>query len=206
MEMGFQVKLAFLFCAVIMCGYLAEGLTRFSELKKSMIVETGAANGTKAGEGHVSVSWRLNTTAVSQEAAAAAGYTTVVIQLCFGAVSQTDRGWRKTVDLLAKDKTCLFTMGTQPFTADGNNITWTVSKEVPFAHYFVRGYVKNAAKEKIAYGQNTDQARKTNLFTIEPITGRHASIDIAAGVFSAFSVVSLFGFYFFEKRMAKKGA
>lgn len=204
MAMGFHVKMAFMFSAVILCGYLAEGLTKFSELSHSMIVEAVAANGTKAGTGQIFVSWKLNTTAVSTEAAAA--YMTVQIKLCFGLVSQQDRGWRKTSDILAKDKTCLFDIGSQPFTPDGNNITWTVTKEIPFAYYFVRVYVTNAAKEKIAFGQTSDAKKVTNLFTIEPITGRHASIDIAAGVFSAFSVVSLFGFYFLEKRTAKKGA
>lgn len=137
---------------------------------------------------------------------AASAYSAVEARLCFGAVSQVDRAWRKTNDLLSKDKTCLFHMTSQPFTPTGNNASWTVTKEVPFAHYFVRVYVTNAAKEKIAYGQTSDAKRTTNLFTIEPITGRHASIDIAAAVFSAFAVISLFGFYFLEKRGSRKGA
>ncbi|KAI5084577.1 hypothetical protein GOP47_0000746 [Adiantum capillus-veneris] len=201
MEVGFHVKIVFLLSAVLLCGQLAHGLTRFSELARALTVEYEAQNGTKAGSGQIKVTWALNTTAVSASAAAAADYKTVDIKLCFGAISQVDRAWRKTNDLLAKDKTCLHNVGSQPFTAAGNSITYTVTKEVPFAYYFIRAYVTNTAKEKIAYGQTS----KTDLFTIEPISGRHASIDIAAGVFSAFAVLSLFGFYFAEKKFPKKG-
>eukprot|EP00250_Pteridium_aquilinum_P010816 c19648_g1_i1 orf=204-821(-) len=205
MEMGFHLKMAFLLSSVLLCGYLVEGLTKFSELKNSLNVDLKAANGTKAGAGQIEVSMTLNTEVISAEEASAT-YMTVQYVLCFGQVSQVDRPWRKTNDVLAKDKTCLFKLGSQSFTVAGNNFTWTVTKDIPFAYYFIRAYVTNAAEEKIAYGQTSDANKVTNLFTIEPITGRHASMDIAAGVFSAFAIISLFGLYFVEKRSTKKGA
>ncbi|KAH7428046.1 hypothetical protein KP509_10G072800 [Ceratopteris richardii] len=205
MEAYSHFAIGLLLCSVMLCGHLSQGLQRFSELKNSLILEYVAKNGTKAGEGTISVTWKLDTAAVSAADAAFADYKNVHIKLCFGAVSQVDRAWRKTNDLLSKDKTCPYEMGAQPYTPEGGSITWTVTKEIPFAFYFIRAYVTNTAKEKIAYGQTSNKQRTTNLFTIEPITGRHASLDIAAAVFSAFSVISLFGFYFGEKRFIKKG-
>ncbi|MCO5550530.1 hypothetical protein L7F22_027557 [Adiantum nelumboides] len=201
MEGAFHVKVVFLLSCLLLCGQLAHGLTKFSELAKSLIVNYEAQNGTKAGLGQINIKWSLDTAVLSADNANALDYKTVNVKLCFGKISQVDRAWRKTNDLLAKDKTCLHDMGKQNFTAAGNTLTYTVLKEVPFAHYFIRAYVLNSAAEKIAYGQTSP----TDLFTIEPITGRHASIDIAAGVFSAFAVLSLFGFYFAEKKISKKG-
>ncbi|KAH7296939.1 hypothetical protein KP509_26G045800 [Ceratopteris richardii] len=201
--MEFYSKVAYLLASTILFSCGVHGFTRFSELNNSITVSYSAQNGTKAGSGQIEVSWKLNTSVISAEAAAAADYKNVQIKLCFGAISQVDRAWRKTNDLLAKDKTCLYQMGTQPFTPNGDSLTWTVTKEIPYAHYFVRVYVTDSAGKKIAYGQTSNKARTTQLFTIEPITGRHASIDIAAGVFSAFAVLSLFGFYFGEKRFKK---
>ncbi|KAI7754807.1 hypothetical protein M8C21_018806 [Ambrosia artemisiifolia] len=55
---------------------------------------------------------------------------------------------------------------------------------------------------KVAYGQTTDAHKSTNLFDIQAITGRHVSLDIASACFSAFSIVSLAGFFYMEKRKA----
>lgn len=116
-----------------------------------------------------------------------------------------DRSWRKTNDLLSKDKTCTIDIATQPYTgAAGNSTTWTVGKAVPEATYFVRAYAMDASGEKVAYGQTTNKNKTSDLFVVEPISGRHVSIDIAAGVFSAFSVITLFSFFFLERRKFKK--
>ncbi|KAL3374497.1 hypothetical protein AABB24_006134, partial [Solanum stoloniferum] len=50
----------------------------------------------------------------------------------------------------------------------------------------------------------TDAHKKTNLFKITAITGRHITIDVCAACFSVFSIISLVGFYFVEKRKAVK--
>ncbi|RZC61517.1 hypothetical protein C5167_023285 [Papaver somniferum] len=62
----------------------------------------------------------------------------------------------------------------------------------------------NSADHEVAYGETTTDVKRTsNLFQIHGITGRHASLDIAAGIFSAVSVIYLFGFFFMEKRRSK---
>ncbi|KAH7294824.1 hypothetical protein KP509_27G020500 [Ceratopteris richardii] len=190
---------------VHMSSIMAEGATLFSELSNSLTVSvTGAdntsPNGTKAGADELLVTWALNSAAQVDDSS----YKTVELKLCFGAPSQVDRAWRKTNDILSKDKTCGFKIASpQPYNRAGNTTKWLVGKEIPFAHYFVRAYVLDSAGEKVAYGQSSNAQRTSNLFTIEPISGRHASIDIAAAVFSAFSVISLFGFFFYEK-MSKR--
>jgi len=100
-----------------------------------------------------------------------------------------------------KDKTCQHAVATQKFNVSGNTANYTVLKDVPTAHYFVRAYVLDTAAAKIAYGQNMDID-----LSIVAITGRHASIDVAAGVFSAFSVLSLGFFFYLEKKKARSPA
>ncbi|KAK1313330.1 hypothetical protein QJS10_CPA06g01227 [Acorus calamus] len=60
---------------------------------------------------------------------------------------------------------------------------------------FHRAYALDASGAEAGYGQTTDAKKLANLMEVRGISGRHASIDIAAGYFSAFSVVSLAGFF-----------
>lgn len=135
-------------------------------------------------------------------------YRTVKVKLCYAPVSQQDRAWRKTKDDLSKDKTCQFLIVSRPYAPGGaaERFRWTVERDLPSATYFVRAYSFDASDKQVGYGQSTDAKKSTNLFQVQAITGRHASIDIAAGVFSTFSVISLFGFFFAEKRKAKRAA
>ena len=131
-------------------------------------------------------------------------YKTVKVHLCFAPISQVERGWRKTVDDLEKDKTCTFKIEAKPYIPSSNHShTWTIERDVPSATYFVRAYALNAEGHEVAYGQATDSHKTTNLFEIQAITGRHVSLDIASVCFSAFSIVSLAGFFFMEKRKAR---
>lgn len=197
------------FALVLLACVVAEGATLFSQLSHTLVVsvvgaQNASANGTRAGSDELYITWSANSTALT--GAADGAYKTVELKLCFGAPSQVDRGWRKTQDLLSKDKTCLFDIASQPYTPAGNSVTWVVTKEIPSAQYFVRAYVLDAAEEKVAYGQTANAQRTSNLFSIEAISGRHKSIDIAAAVFSAFSIISLFGFFFYEKYTAKRNS
>ncbi|MCL7031404.1 hypothetical protein MKW94_010242 [Papaver nudicaule] len=122
----------------------------------------------------------------------------VQVKLCFAPISQKQRAWRKTEDEISTGKTCQFTILTKPYISSSKeSFEWTVERDIPSAT-FVRVYVMNSADHEVAYGETT-----SNLFDIHGITGRHASLDIAAGIFSAVSVVSLFGFLFMEKRKSK---
>ncbi|CAI0451593.1 unnamed protein product [Linum tenue] len=56
---------------------------------------------------------------------------------------------------------------------------------------------------ELGYGETTDAKKTTNLFQVEAISGRHATLDIVSICFSVFSVVSLFGFFYNEKRKGK---
>ncbi|XP_042008868.1 high-affinity nitrate transporter 3.1-like [Salvia splendens] len=174
----------------------------FSSLKRTLDLDASVKAGQvlKAGEAKITVSWKVNTT---YPAGTESSYKTVKVQLCYAPISQKDRGWRKTVDLLKKDKTCQHTIVERPYSASDNSVTYTVKRDVPTATYFIRAYVYNAAGEQVGYGQTTNAEKSANLFSIEGVTGRHVSLDIAAVCFSAFSVVSLFGFFFMEKRKAK---
>lgn len=203
--MAAQHKVACVFALVLLSCLIAEGATLFSQLSHTLEVSvTGAqnlsANGTKAGSDELYITWSLNATSGADDSA----YKTVELVLCFGAPSQLDRGWRKSHDSLSKDKSCSFDLASQPYTPAGNSAVWAVTKDIPTAYYFVRAYALDSAGEKVAYGQTSSALRTTNLFAIEAVSGRHTSIDIAAGVFSAFSILSLFGFFFYEKYAAKR--
>lgn len=160
----------------------------------------------KAGVDKIRVTWVLNGTV---KAGSDSSYKNIKAKLCYAPVSQVDRAWRKTEDDLKKDKTCQFDIVEKPYNPankTAQSFEWTVERDVPTGTFFVRAYVFNSAGQEVAYGQTTDDKKGTNLFQIESITGRHVSLDIASVCFSAFSVVSLFGFFFIDKRKAKKAA
>ncbi|KAM7479842.1 hypothetical protein LguiA_028055 [Lonicera macranthoides] len=188
----------FLCCFTAACY----GVT-FSSLQRALLVTSSPTPGQvlKAGEDQIALTWSINQTL---PAGTDSTYKTVKVYLCFAPVSQVERGWRKTVDDLAKDKTCTFKIVAQPYTPSSNHsYTWTIERDVPSATYFVRAYAFNSEGHEVAYGQTTDSQKTTNLFEVQAITGRHVSLDIASVCFSAFSVVSLAGFFFMEKRKAR---
>ncbi|GMH31430.1 hypothetical protein Nepgr_033273 [Nepenthes gracilis] len=75
---------------------------------------------------------------------------------------------------------------------------------MPTAAYFIRAYAYGSVNKEVAFGQTMGAAKSTNLFKIQGIWDRHMSLDLTAAVFSALSVVSLFGFFSLEKRKAKR--
>ncbi|XP_057804248.1 high-affinity nitrate transporter 3.1-like [Salvia miltiorrhiza] len=174
----------------------------FSSLHRTLILTASPKAGQvlKAGEDNITLTWSLNTTFAS---GIDSTYKSVTVKLCYAPISQKDRGWRKTVDELAKDKTCQHKILTKPYTSSNNTFTWSVRRDVPGATYFVRAYALDSAAKEVAFGQTTDSHKTTNLFEVEAVTGRHVSLDIASVCFSAFSIVSLLGFFFMEKRKAK---
>jgi hypothetical protein len=157
-----------------------------------------------AGRDQLVVSWLVNKSSSSVDSE----YKTVKVKLCFAPESQVDRHWRKTYDDLKKDKTCQFDITEQPYNSNfkRNTTTWTVERDVPRGIYFVRAYALNALGNEVAYGQSSNQNKTSNLFMVEPISGRHASLDIASVVFSSFAIVSLLGFFILEKWSVKKAA
>ncbi|KAL7138883.1 hypothetical protein ABFS83_09G012800 [Erythranthe nasuta] len=195
----------FLFASVFVCCLVATcyGNILFSSLKPTLTVTATHKEGVlKAGVDNVTVTWMLDS---SMAAGTDSAYKTIKVKLCYAPVSQVDRGWRKTKDDLTKDKTCSHKIVAKPYVAGGAvaTATWTVQRDVPTAKYFVRAYAHDAADKEVAYGQTTSADKKTNLFDVEAVTGRHASLDIASICFSAFSVVSLFGFFFLERRKTR---
>lgn len=157
-----------------------------------------------AGEDKITVTWGVNKTLT---AGTDSTYKSIKVKLCYAPVSQVDRAWRKTVDIIAKDKTCQFQIVAKPYDASNTTVQsfeLTVERDVPSATYFVRAYAYNSENVEVAYGQTTNAQKTTNLFEIQSITGRHVSLDIAAVCFSAFSVLSLAGFFVAEKRRTKR--
>lgn len=193
----------FLFALLVLSCLVASsnGVT-FSSLQRTLIVTASPTQGQvlKAGEDKITVTWSYNNTFAPGTDST---YKTVNVKLCYAPTSQADRAWRKTVDNLAKDKTCQFKIAAKPYSASNNTFTWTIERDIPTAAYFVRAYAFNSAQEQVAFGQTTDAHKTTNLFQVEGISGRHVSLDIAAICFSSFSILSLFGFFFIEKRKGK---
>ncbi|KAI3852057.1 hypothetical protein MKW98_020056 [Papaver atlanticum] len=179
------------------CG--AQKKRHFSDLKNVLTVEVSPTTNQvmKAGVDTITVSWGLNQ---SSPTGTDAEFKKVKVQLCFAPISQKKRAWRKTEKELLKDKTCQFLIVAKPYIPAEENFTWTIKRNIPSATYFVRACAFSSEDHEVAFGQSTDAKHDTNLFTIQAITGRHVSIDICAGVFSAFSVVTLFVFFFLEKR------
>ncbi|XP_009789615.1 high-affinity nitrate transporter 3.2-like [Nicotiana tabacum] len=179
----------------------SHGEILFSSLKSSLLVSASHRQGVlKAGEGDITLTWSYKS---SNLAGTDSTYKTVKLKLCYAPISQKDRAWRRTEDHLKKDKTCQFDIVTKPYKSANNNFTWTIERDVPTGTYFVRAYALNSAGEESGYGQNTNAEKTDDLFEVQAISGRHATLDICSVVFSVFSVVSLFGFFYMEKRKAK---
>uniref|UniRef100_A0A7N0VGP2 High-affinity nitrate transporter n=1 Tax=Kalanchoe fedtschenkoi TaxID=63787 RepID=A0A7N0VGP2_KALFE len=175
----------------------------FSTLPRSLVVTASPKNGEelKAGESNLTVTWGLNSTF---PAGTDAAYKAVKVKLCYAPISQTDRAWRKTKDLISKDKTCQFKIVGKAYTSSGVlSANWVVEKSIPTGTYFVRAYAYDQEGNPVAYGQTTDAKKSSNLFQVEAVTGRHVSLDIASACFSGFSLFALLGFFYLEKRQSK---
>lgn len=160
----------------------------------------------KAGEDRITVKWGLDETLL-HASEADKEYKNVKVSLCYAPISQLDRGWRKTVDKLQRDKTRQFTIANTPYDASKTSqqsLDWTIGKDVPTATFFVRAYAYNSAVEEVAFGQTTDAEKTSNLFETQGFSGRQVSLEIASICFSAFSLVSMFGFFLAEKRRNKR--
>ncbi|XP_074298704.1 high-affinity nitrate transporter 3.1-like [Silene latifolia] len=147
----------------------------------------------QAGLDKITVKWTL--TKPGEDAK----YIKVAVKLCYRKESQIDRPWRKTEDELFKDKTCAHDIATKLYSAPGNTTEYLVKKDVPTGHYFIRAYAVHSTGAKVAYGED-----KNIDLIVTAITGRHASIDITAAIFSGFSVISLAFFFYLEKKSSKR--
>ncbi|KAH8953523.1 hypothetical protein BDL97_08G031800 [Sphagnum fallax] len=203
-------NLFFAIAAAMLLGVVSnvEAGVLFSSLNHTLLVTAqlaDASNSTlkvaSAGVDTILVKWSLN---ASAPPGIDDNYSKVNTKLCFAPVSQLTRKWRKNSNDLSIDKTCSFDIATQNFSTAGNSVLYLVSKTVPYAEYFVRAYVLNVEGNQVAYGQSTNANKTTNIFTVDPITGRHATIDVAVAVMSVFSVASLFTYYVGEQIYLKR--
>uniref|UniRef100_A0A0E0KRY0 High-affinity nitrate transporter n=1 Tax=Oryza punctata TaxID=4537 RepID=A0A0E0KRY0_ORYPU len=183
-------------CHVAPAAAVAAAGVRLSALAKTLVVEASPRAGQvlHAGEDTITVTWSLNAAA----AGADDGYKTVKVTLCYAPASQEGRGWRKAHDDLSKDKACQFKIAQQPYDAgDGaGKFDYTVARDVPTASYYVRAYALDASGTQVAYGETAPAAS----FAVAGITGVTASIEVAAGVLSVFSVAALAVFLVLENR------
>ncbi|XP_061364881.1 high-affinity nitrate transporter 3.1-like [Gastrolobium bilobum] len=199
---GILVVASLLLCCLAGTCY---GNVLFSSLKRTIDVTVSSKQGQVlvAGFDKITVTWALNKTL---PAGTDSAYKTIKAKLCYAPISQQDRAWRKTVDNLSRDKTCQHMVVARPYDASNKTLhsfEWLIERDVPTATYFVRAYALDSNAVEVGYGQTTDAKKTTNLFEIQAISGRHASLDICSICFSAFSVLSLFMFFFIEKRKSK---
>ncbi|CAN1182799.1 High-affinity nitrate transporter 3.1 [Linum perenne] len=87
--------------------------------------------------------------------------------------------------------------------AANQSIDWLVEKDVPMTTYFICAYALDTAGKEVSYRQSTNAKKKTNLLQVEAVSSSHATLDIVFVCFSIFSIVSLFGFFYNEKRKGK---
>ncbi|KAI5665097.1 hypothetical protein M9H77_24420 [Catharanthus roseus] len=135
------------------------------------------------------MTWSYNTTF---QQGTDSSYKTIKVKLFYARISQVDRARRKALHSLEKDKTCQFKIEARP-----------CKRDIPTATYFVRAYAYAFADEKVVFEQSTEAHKTKSLVKFEAIFSRYTSIDIAATYLSTFSIVSLFGFFYLEKRKAK---
>lgn len=152
----------------------------------------------RAGEDTITVTWHLNATS---PAGTDAAYKAVKLVLCYAPASQADRGWRRANDEdLSKDKACQHVITQQPYaSARPATLEFGVARDMPPASYHVRAYALDAAGAPVAYGDTAPV-----YFDVAGDSGVTASIKVAAGVFSAFSVAALAVVVVIENRRKNK--
>ncbi|CAN6916957.1 unnamed protein product [Brassica oleracea] len=151
-----------------------------------------------AGIDKLSITWKLSSTAKKQ-----ANFTTIKVNLCYAPVSQVDRPWRRTENELFKDKTCPHKIITRAYNKSSQSFKYTLDCDILTGTYFVHTYAVDAKDYEVPFGQSTNEAKTTNLFSVQAISGRHKSLDIASVCFSVFSVLAMLVFFVNEKRKAK---
>ncbi|WVZ86145.1 hypothetical protein U9M48_032978 [Paspalum notatum var. saurae] len=190
------------------CARPAAAAPLLSALGRTLVVEASPKAGQAipvklpvlhAGEDTITVTWYLNASSPAG-ADADAGYRAVKVTLCYAPASQVDRGWRKASDDLSKDKACQREIGERPYAGAGTGagaatLQYVVARDVPTASYYVRAYALGASGAPLGYGQTAPA-----YFHVAGVTGIHASLRVAAAVFSAFSLAALAFFLAVEKR------
>ncbi|KAH0942627.1 hypothetical protein HID58_002264 [Brassica napus] len=121
-----------------------------------------------AGIDKLSITWKLSSTAKKQ-----ANFTTIKVKLCYAPVSQVDRPWRKTENELFKDKTCPHKIITRAYNKSSQSFKYTLDRDIPTGTYFVRTYAVDAKDHEVAFGQSTNEAKTTNLFSVQAISAIH---------------------------------
>ncbi|XP_048597721.1 high-affinity nitrate transporter 3.2-like [Brassica napus] len=153
----------------------------------------------EAGKDMVRITWMLKSSAKVNDDAS---FKTVEVKLCYAPISQVDRPWRKTHNELSRDRSCPHKIVSKPYDKIPQSLNWTIDRETPTGTYFVRVYGIGVNGQEVAYGQSSDAEKTTNLFSVEGISGRHTSLDIASICFSVFSFGTLLVFLVKEKRKA----
>ncbi|KAJ0239719.1 High-affinity nitrate transporter 3.2 [Hirschfeldia incana] len=180
----------------------ATGVSLFTNLEHSLeVIAKPIRVGVvlEAGKDMMRITWMLKSSA---KVHGDADFNTVEVKLCYAPISQVDRPWRKTYNELSKDRSCPHKIASKPYDKIPQSLNWTIDRETPTGTYFVRAYGIGINGQEVAYGQSTDGEKTTNLFSVEGISGRHMSLDIASICFSVFSFGSLLIFLVKEKRKA----
>ncbi|RID40629.1 hypothetical protein BRARA_J00661 [Brassica rapa] len=175
-----------LICLLIQSSHAATKERLFSDLEKSALEVT--ATPSRVGEGVVlaagvdklSITWKVSSTATKEPE-----FKAIKVKLCYAPASQIS-SWSY-----------------DPAMKAGQSFDYTLERDIPTGTYFVRAYAVDTKDHEVAFGQSTNEDKTTNLFSVQAISGRHKSLDIASVCFSVFSVVALLVFFVNEKRKAK---
>lgn len=122
------------------------------------------------------------------------------VKLCYGPASTVNRGWRKAIDDIELDRQCHKKIIDVPW--QNGFAVYKLSENIPGAFYRLRIYAIDESGDPIAFGQNTVQ----QLFYVIPISGRSTGLDVAIGVLSAVSGLTLAGYFLREQMIKKKAA
>ncbi|EAZ31107.1 hypothetical protein OsJ_15203 [Oryza sativa Japonica Group] len=128
------------------------------------------------------------------------GYKAVKVTLCYAPASQVGRGWRKAPRRPEQGQGRVSSRSPQQPYDGAGKFEYTVARDVPTASYYVRAYALDASGARVAYGETAPSAS----FAVAGITGVTASIEVAAGVLSAFSVAALAVFLVLENKKKNK--
>jgi len=126
-------------------------------------------------------------------------------QACYGAPAQKDRPWRKSNDVIDKDKSCPYIVKDYPLNSTNGNYTfsWPLPKNTTKATWYAQVLVQCQNGTKVSYCQYDSTVNQT-FWGTNIINSTPQSLIIATAILAAIGPLFLAAFFIKDNLMNKK--
>lgn len=120
--------------------------------------------------------------------------TGLIFRACYSATATKDRPWRKPNNVIDKDKSCPFVMGTSAFNASTYEINWKIPGNATLASFYPAVYVQCQNDTQTSFCQ-VDSTVNATYFGTDVINQTPLPMIIATAVCSALGPLALAAFF-----------